>query len=455
MKRFDVQTLDARVADAVLASAHAARLMHTLCDEIGPRPPASPAINAAQQLLMYELQRIGACDVATEPVDVFTWLSRPASLETEAPAGHSSYPVHQHAHTAPGVVQGNFIDAGHASKRELEALGQRIRNAVVLAHTYDEPGIGGAFVSIQQRFSALWERGVAGIVARGLPGTGLPQVELVGVTADAPVPVVGVSAEAGDELAATTSTSQPVSARITTAGISRHDRCANVVATLGPAEAGNAIILSAHLDTFDNNPGALDNLTGVLTLIEIARALSPHQAHFRRPLRLVIFTGEEYGFIGSKAYVARHRASLDDLALVFNMDTLFPATAEGIAVMGSPELSQYFRRQLAMTRLAVEVRDLFCMSSDYLPFVLEGVPAARPARWHGEFPPQSHTTADLSDRVPIEWVRQNAYAHGSLLLRALLDPEPLPGQRNTPDEVRAILDREDVLLQLRLYDFAV
>jgi hypothetical protein len=95
------------------------------------------------------------------------------------------------------------------------------------------------------------------------------------------------------------------------------------------------------------------------------------------------------------------------------------------------------------------------MSSDYLPFVLEGVPAARPARWHGEFPPQSHTTADLPDRVPIEWIRQNAVTHGLLLLRALLDPDPLPGRRNTPANVRTMLAHEDVFLQLRLYDFAV
>jgi Zn-dependent M28 family amino/carboxypeptidase len=159
--------------------------------------------------------------------------------------------------------------------------------------------------------------------------------------------VVGVAAEAGAAIAATlAAAADPVRARITTAGVSRHDRCANIVATLGPADATNAIILSAHLDTFDNNPGALDNLTGVLTLVEIARALAPHQPHFRRPLRLVIFTGEEFGFLGSKAYVARHVASLDDVGLVFNMDTLFPATAEGIAVMGSPEMRSYFERQL-------------------------------------------------------------------------------------------------------------
>jgi hypothetical protein len=453
----DVRNLSTHVADAIGDGALAARLMGKLCREIGPRPPASEAMRAAQRLIADGLASIGASNVGTEPVNVFAWTDRPASLAVDLPGGRStSYPVYQHVHTASGEVAGELVDVGFASAAELDAAaGPPARpGAIALSHTYDRPGAGGAYVTIQQKFSAIWERGFAGIVARGLPGTGLPQIELVGVSSDAPVPVVGVSAEVGDELAAATRTGR-VGARITTGGVSRHDRCANLVATLGPADAGNAILLSAHLDTFDNNPGALDNLTGVLTLIEIVRAVAPHQSAFRRPLRLVIFTGEEYGFIGSKAYVKRHHAALDELALVFNMDTLFPATAAGIAVMGSPPLRDYFERHARLAGLDVDVRDLFCMSSDYLPFVLAGVPAARPAQWYGEFPPQSHTTADVPERLPIEWIVRNALVHGTLLLRALLDAEPLPGRRSTPHEVADTLARENVIPQLRLFEFEV
>jgi hypothetical protein len=450
----DLRNFAAGLADTIGDGQFAGRLMTTLCREIGPRPPASAAMRAAQQLLADELRNAGATSVATEPVNVFAWTDRPASLAVDlARGGSTRYPVYQHVHTAPGEVAGELVDVGYATAAELDAA--RVRpGAMALSHTYDRPGAGGAYVTIQQKFSAIWERGFAGIVARGLPGTGLPQIELVGVTSDAPVPVVGVSAEAGDELAAAAQAGR-VGARIMTAGASRHDRCANLVATLGPADAENAILLSAHLDTFDNNPGALDNLTGVLTLMEIARALAPHQSAFRRPLRLAVFTGEEYGFIGSKAYVKRHQAELDRLALVFNMDTLFPATAAGIAVMGSPPLRDYFERHARSAGLQVDVRDLFCMSSDYLPFVLAGVPAARPAQWYGEFPPQSHTTADVPERVPIDWIVRNASAHGTLLLRALLDAEPLPGRRNTPHEVADMLAGENVIPQLRLFDFEV
>ena len=41
---------------------------------------------------------------------------------------------------------------------------------------------------------------------------------------------------------------------------------------------------------------------------------------------------------------------------------------------------------LNQTQCRVDVRNYFCMSSDYLPFMLKGIAAARPADWENSFP---------------------------------------------------------------------
>jgi hypothetical protein len=88
----------------------------------------------------------------------------------------------------------------------------------------------------------------------------------------------------------------------------------NLVLTIpGTRSPWDKIILSAHLDsrgdrfTFGDNtiaPGADDNGTGSATLLEAARVLKDHPQP--RTVRLIWFTGEEQGLLGSQAYIADH-----------------------------------------------------------------------------------------------------------------------------------------------------
>ncbi|MBT9313708.1 M28 family peptidase [Leptothoe kymatousa] len=69
-----------------------------------------------------------------------------------------------------------------------------------------------------------------------------------------------------------------------------------------PGQSDRApIVIGAHYDTVPGCPGADDNATGVAVLLELARyfAAQPPQ----RPVYLVAFDLEEYGLIGSQAYV--------------------------------------------------------------------------------------------------------------------------------------------------------
>ncbi len=93
----------------------------------------------------------------------------------------------------------------------------------------------------------------------------------------------------------------------------------NVVGTAGKG-AGQFVMFTAHRDSVDAAPGADDNASGVAVLLELGRAWK--SAGTNRPARFVALAAEELGFVGAKAYIARHRDELKRCALVFNMDTI-------------------------------------------------------------------------------------------------------------------------------------
>jgi hypothetical protein len=96
----------------------------------------------------------------------------------------------------------------------------------------------------------------------------------------------------------------------------------NLVLTLpGATPAAGVLLLTAHYDSTSDQPyalapGADDNGSGSATLLEAARLL--RRWRFQRTIRIIFFTGEEYGLLGSGAYVASH--DLSDVRGVLNVD---------------------------------------------------------------------------------------------------------------------------------------
>ncbi len=82
----------------------------------------------------------------------------------------------------------------------------------------------------------------------------------------------------------------------------------NLALTLpGTQRAQEIVFLTAHLDSITDEdpltyaPGAADNASGSAALLEAARILRSYQ--FERTIKIVWFTGEELGLLGSQAYV--------------------------------------------------------------------------------------------------------------------------------------------------------
>lgn len=79
----------------------------------------------------------------------------------------------------------------------------------------------------------------------------------------------------------------------------------NVVARFGGPSGGRAVLLMAHYDSVQAGPGVGDDLSGVATVLETARALKTGPPP-ERPVILLLTDGEELGLLGAELFVNRH-----------------------------------------------------------------------------------------------------------------------------------------------------
>ncbi|MEB3182012.1 MAG: M20/M25/M40 family metallo-hydrolase [Nostocaceae cyanobacterium] len=80
------------------------------------------------------------------------------------------------------------------------------------------------------------------------------------------------------------------------------------------------ILIGAHYDAVPGSPGADDNATGVVAMLELARKFAASPARF--PLRLVAFDMEEYGLLGSAAYAEQLKQQKQPLRLMMSLEML-------------------------------------------------------------------------------------------------------------------------------------
>jgi hypothetical protein len=95
----------------------------------------------------------------------------------------------------------------------------------------------------------------------------------------------------------------------------------NLIAHIPGLNRSQAVILGAHIDSA-NSPGALDDGSGCVILLEIARVLDVSHTHPTNDLYLVWFGSEELGLVGSTAFVDTHQALLERARGMLQIDML-------------------------------------------------------------------------------------------------------------------------------------
>ncbi|HEU0010558.1 MAG TPA: M20/M25/M40 family metallo-hydrolase [Verrucomicrobiae bacterium] len=66
------------------------------------------------------------------------------------------------------------------------------------------------------------------------------------------------------------------------------------------------VMLGGHMDSWHGGTGATDNGAGVAVCMEAVRILQAAGLHPRRTIRIALWSGEEQGLLGSRAYVTKH-----------------------------------------------------------------------------------------------------------------------------------------------------
>jgi hypothetical protein len=150
----------------------------------------------------------------------------------------------------------------------------------------------------------------------------------------------------------------------------------NTVAELKGSERPNeVVILGAHLDSWDLGTGVTDNGTGSMVVLEAARALTQSGLKPKRSIRFILFSGEEEGLLGSRAYAEAHAAQADSIQAVLVLDNGTGAVT-GQALQGRKDLEGLWKQLLApvATLDADSVRDANKGGTDHLSFLPYGVP---------------------------------------------------------------------------------
>jgi Zn-dependent M28 family amino/carboxypeptidase len=198
------------------------------------------------------------------------------------------------------------------------------------------------------------------------------------------IPVLGMSFALGESLYQQT-LGGPVTLSMTTSTISELRPTANVLAETERGDAGNVVMVGAHLDSVEAGPGINDNGSGSATVLEIAEQMSKVKP--RNKVRFAFWGAEEFNLLGSDHYVGGlSEAELDSIALYLNFDMVgspnfvrFVYDGDGSATPaagpeGSAQIEQVFLQYFAEQGLATAAT-AFDGRSDYGPFIAVGIPA--------------------------------------------------------------------------------
>jgi hypothetical protein len=160
------------------------------------------------------------------------------------------------------------------------------------------------------------------------------------------------------------------------------------------------VVLGAHLDSWDLGQGTTDNGTGSMVVLEAARILSRSGIQPRRTIRFVLFTGEEQGLQGSRAYVRQHKDEMKRISMCLVHDT-GTGRVESIGLHGRKGALPIMETALVSLK-QVGVEDLSlrsCPGSDHISFQLAGVPGFMCDQNMDEYFLTHHSQSDTLDKA--------------------------------------------------------
>ena len=469
-----------RPADDVLASIYregtersqVRALYATIVDQFGPRLTGSPAHKQSAEWARDRLREYGLQNAALEPWKFGRgWVLDRIVVEMIEPryAPLIGY-AEAWSPSTNGEIVGTPVMIGGRGAADVAAMKDRLHGAIVMTQREaqfiredrPQPTLSDAPVRIGQpapvapRANAADARAIAqtihdagaAVVLRTSEGEHGTVFVLGRDQGDAAVPSVVLAGEHYNMIARMLQRGIPVKLRVNVQAhyLTDDPNSYNVIADLPGADPqlkSEVVLVGAHLDSWHSGTGASDNADGVATVMEAMRILKSLGTPPKRTIRVALWSGEEQGLLGSKAYVAQHLAgdankdARDKLFAYFNID---PATGPiyGWYCETSEPTKALFDTWLAPLKSQPDLgvrRNVIASigNTDHLSFRAVGVPGFNPIQEYKDYDVRMHhTNVDMYERVREQDLKQNAIVMAWFAWQAASTSERIPRPEPAP-----------------------
>lgn len=433
------------LAQTALDSDLAWEILESLTTEVGPRLGGSPQEAVARQWAVEMLEANGFSNVRIEPFDMAYWERGPLHVELTAP-----FPQMLYASDLGGSAAGpdggleaevaffdSFDDLAQSpGGNSLEGRVVYIDDRMVAAQT----GAGYGPANDKRRFGWLeaQARGAVAVLIRSvgtdshrMPHTGgisapnatsgISQIARDYLDAEYPdylenparsrIPAIALSAPDADQVERIHEMGETMRVSIdANSGWQGNTESGNVIGEIpGTDLADEIIVIGAHLDSWDQATGAIDDGAGVAIVTAAARLIADAGEAPRRTIRVVLFGAEEVGLHGAFAYARQHADEIGNHVLASESD--FGAGrvwrfSSGVSDAATPVFDAIGRR-VASHGVIRGDRDARGGGPDIIPLAMAGVPVFRLEQDGSDYFDLHHTPDDTLDKVDPDALAQN------------------------------------------------
>ena len=417
-----------RVIQVALQPSPIESNLRHLTDEIGGRVPGTPAMQRAVEWGVQVFKAAGADAVHTEQFTIPHSWAEGATEMTVTATGTALDPkltqiprVEFHVRCvsiawAPALAPVKhvpMVDVGNGTADEFKKAGD-ISGKIVLVHsvvlkTWDDlfaeytnaPPVITAAVNGKAKavaFIATREHDILYRHTNSFAGEidRLPQVLL--------------AREDGERIGRLLASGHPVWADLSIPNqIGGPIKTANVIAEIkGSEKPDEFVILGAHLDSWELGTGALDNGCNAALVVDALRAIKASGMKPRRSIRFILFSGEEEGLLGSRAYSTAHRAELDKAAGVIIYDSGTGKTT-GFSTGGRKDVLETAKTTIGPLKEfgVTELKTNMEWGTDHFDFMLEGVPTFVADQEEANYLVNYHAVSDTYDKVDFAQLKKH------------------------------------------------
>jgi hypothetical protein len=451
----------ARIRAEGLQRSRALALYRTLTDEIGARLTGSPAHVRAANWARDRFMEWGLTNPRLESYEFGRgWELEHISVEMTQPR-YFPFIAYGEAWTpsTKGVMSGRAIYVGDKNASQIQAMAGQLRGAIVLTHLpvaefvdgdRPQPGLDDRPVAtgnpaLPQARSTTPTSELMPILAKAGAAVALRPSAYrdgtVGVlgnraTGNDAVPSIIVAGEQYNILARLAAGGHPVSLRVElrTRYVENDRNSYNVIADIPGGDAAlreQVVLVGAHLDSWHTASGATDNADGAVAVLEAARILRALGAQPRRTIRIALWSGEEQGLLGARAYLMQHfntPAGRDQLAVYLNDDPGSGKTLGFYMERNSAAKTIFDRwleplKDLGATRNVIEGIG----ATDHVPFNEAGLPGFNVIKDFGAYDERTrHTNADFPERMSEDELKESAIFMATFAWQAAMSDEKIP-----------------------------